>query len=125
MEPDYHVPANRSPSPYRWRMIIRIVLALVGGCFPMLSFINQQLYFYLRNMARGGTVEGYLSLQPWLWSMLPFCGALGWLLIGIGRDSWLLVKRRGTATMIPIPYWLALLCVIMTVVVYVLNSRIP
>ncbi len=123
MEPDYHGPANRSP--YRWRMIIRIVLALVGGCVPMTAFILQQLFFYQRYSAAGGTIEQFMAIERWLWSMLPFCGALGWLLIGIGRDSWLLVKRRGTPTVIPIPYWLALVFVIMTVVVYVLNSRIP
>ncbi|MBM7846629.1 hypothetical protein [Herpetosiphon giganteus] len=123
MEPDYHVPANRSP--YRWRMIIRLIIAVLGGFFPMIYTIVYQLYFYLRNMARGGTVEGYLSLRPWLWSMLPLGFALGWLLIGIGRDSWLLVKRRGTSTVIPIPYWLTLLFAVIAVVLYVLNIRIP
>lgn len=123
MEPDYVVPVSRSP--YRWRIIIRIVIALVCGCYPLIFIIGEELSGYLQNIARGDTFEHYISLRPTLWSMLPLCFALGCLLIGIGRDSWLLVKRRGTATAIPILYWLTLLFAVIAFVLYMLTVRIP
>ncbi|XSG73682.1 hypothetical protein ACP8Y2_16000 [Herpetosiphon llansteffanensis] len=123
MQPKYQVPANRSP--YRWRMIIRLIIAVFGGFFPMIFTIGYQLYFYQRYRAAGGTVDRYITIEPWLWSMLPLSFALGCLLIGISRDGWLLVKRQGTSTVVPILYWLSLLFVVLSFVLYILNVRIP
>lgn len=124
MEPDYHVPANRSPSPYRWRMIIRIVLALVGGCMPMVMIVQIQLRFYINDIAVEAIISYYYD-RPTLWAVFPLLLALLCSLIGIGRDGWLLAKRRGTPTLLPWPYRFAMLFAAIAVVLYVRTLRIP
>ncbi|WP_124033440.1 hypothetical protein [Herpetosiphon llansteffanensis] len=123
MQPKYQVPTNRPP--YRWRMIIRMVVAVIGGCFPVIMVILFQLPEYVEHRTLGSTFQRYVRFTPEFWTVFPLSIALVCLLIGISRDGWLLFKRRGTPTMLPISYRLSLLFVVIAFILYVRTIRIP
>lgn len=116
MDPEYHVPINRSP--YRWRMIIRIVLALgIEGYYGF--FMYYRLTLYRQYIARGGTFESYIPHHPVLWALLPLSLAMGCVLLGLVRDSWMLITRSRYAALLPMPYIVALILIGLAAVTYV------
>jgi hypothetical protein len=115
MEPDYHVPANRSP--YRWRIIIRIMLALcIEGYYGF--FMYYRLTLYRQYIARGGTFESYIPHHPVLWALLPLSLAMGCVLLGLVRDSRMLITRRRSAALLPMSYLVALALLGLAAAVY-------
>ena len=123
MKPTYHVPRHQSPN--RGRVVVRMGLALVLGWFPLSIILQSQLHYYCKRIALGATFQQYVAVRPAFWAFFPLSLAMLCLVIGISRDGWLLVKRRGTPTLLPWPYRLAMLFAVIAVVLYVLNSRIP
>ncbi|MBM7844311.1 hypothetical protein [Herpetosiphon giganteus] len=121
MQPEYHVPANRSP--YRWRMIIRIVLAL-GIEVYYGFFMYYRLTLYQDYIARGGTFEQYISIRPFLWALLPLSLAMVCVLIGLVRDSWMLSTRRRSSALLPIPYIVALVLIGLAAMIYVESGEL-
>ena len=120
MEPDYHVPANRSP--YRWRIVGRIMAGIVGGYFYFL-LIQMQLRFYQQNIANGDTFRNYITHRPAEdWALIPVSLAMLCLVIGMGRDGWMLLNRRGTPTLLPWPYRLALVLAGIALSIYLANN---
>ena len=93
--------------------------------FPLSIILQSQLHYYCKRIALGATFQQYVAVRPAFWAFFPLSLAMLCLVIGISRDGWLLVKRRGTPTLLPWPYRLAMLFAVIAVVRYVLNSRIP
>ncbi|GAA5530264.1 hypothetical protein Hgul01_04082 [Herpetosiphon gulosus] len=118
MDTEYHVPVSRSP--YRWRMIIRMVIALLVECYYVL-IIRYRFTLYQKNIALGDTFEHYIAIRPILWAFIPLSIALVCLLIGIGLDGWMLLKQRGSPAFLPIPYRLALFPLSIALVIYLAN----
>ena len=123
MEPPYHVPRHQSPN--RGRIVVRMGLALVLGWFPLSIILQSQLQYYCKRIALGATFQQYVAVRPAFWTFFPLSLAMLCMLIGIGRDGWFLIKRRGTSTLLPIPYRFALLFAVIAVVLYVRTLRIP
>ena len=116
MEPTYHVP--RHHTPYRWRIIIRIMLALcIEGVYGL--FLHYRLTLYQDYLAVGGTFEQYISIRPFLWALLPLFLAMGCVVLGLVRDSWMLITRRRSAALLPMPYLVALALLGLAAVTYV------
>ncbi len=118
MEPPYHVPRHQSPN--RGRIVVRMGLALVLGWFPLSIILQSQLQYYCKRIALGATFQQYVAVRPAFWTFFPLSLAMLCLVIGISRDGWLLVKRRGTPTLLP---WFCRFAMLFTVIAFVLYAR--
>ncbi|MBM7843430.1 hypothetical protein JOD20_002059 [Herpetosiphon giganteus] len=109
MNQPYHVPPTHSP--YRWRVVLRIIVTLCA-CYPLGFFIiSKKLAPYFTDQALGVTFGQYVALDPDFWTVFPLTFALACFVIGLVGDLRLLIKRRSSSTLLPIPYRLALLLI--------------